>query len=340
MIFDKYDAKNVGATVISSRIRLARNVCGVPFVIKNGDKALKFAVDVTKSLNRIENFTLYKMKDLSYTERASMVERYFISKYLFSNVSGGAVAISQDERVSVMINEEDQIRAQCILGGLQLKECYKRLSKLDDELSKYFDFAFDDDFGYLTACPSNVGTGLRASAMMFLPALTESGQIQGVMEKAKELGLTFRGIYGEGSKADSYIYQISNEVTLGKSEEYIIEEVEKFVMSVSYSEVEIRGEIYQNKPIELKDRCMRAYGVLTNCAYLEYEEFLSLITLVKLGITLNLFKFKDDREIDNLIVSARPNIIKLMNGDDISVTEEGIARAKYVAKSLKELTER
>ena len=211
---------------------------------------------------------------------------------------------------------------------------------MDDELSKYFDFAFDDDFGYLTACPSNVGTGLRASAMMFLPALTESGQIQGVMEKAKELGLTFRGIYGEGSKADSYIYQISNEVTLGKSEEYIIEEVEKFVMSVSYSEVEIRGEIYQNKPIELKDRCMRAYGVLTNCAYLEYEEFLSLITLVKLGITLNLFKFKDDREIDNLIVSARPNIIKLMNGDDISLTEEGIARAKYVAKSLKELTER
>ena len=338
MIFDKYDAKNVDATVISSRIRLARNVFGVPFVIKDSDEALKFAVEVTKKLNRAEAFTLYKMKDLSYIERASMVERYFISKYLFSNTASGAVAISADESVAVMINEEDQIRAQCVSGGLKLKECYKRLSALDDELSKFFDFAYDDELGYLTACPSNVGTGLRASAMMFLPALTESGQIDGVMKKARELGLTFRGIYGEGSTADSYIYQISNEVTLGRSEEYIIDEVEKVIMSVSYGEAELRGEVYRNKPVELKDRCLRAYGVLTNCAYLGYEEFLSLVTLVKLGATLEFFSFKNDRELDNLIVNARQNMIKLANGGELTDTEEGIARARYVSNFLRDLS--
>ena len=218
--------ENFAGNIIKSRVRLARNLTNYPFKIKDQKTALEIVKNVNRALVKCDTFNLYFTSRVSAMTLEAMKERHLISSNLIENKDCGAVLVNLDESISVMVNEEDVIREQCFMRGLRLREAYDRLSTLDDELNKYLNLAFDKRLGYLTACPTNVGTGLRASVMLFLPALTESGRIGELIKEVESLGLTVRGVYGEGSDAEGAIYQVSNEVTLGVSEYDILKEVE------------------------------------------------------------------------------------------------------------------
>lgn len=325
--------------IIMSRVRLARNLAGYPFKVYDVQTAKEIVKKVNRALVRTDTFDLFYMSNLSDLKLEAMKERHLISQNLIENRDCGAALINQDESVSVMINEEDVIREQCFMKGLCLKEAYKRLDRIDDELGKNLDLAFDHKFGYLTACPTNLGTGLRASVMMFLPALTESGKISAMISEVARLGLTVRGLYGEGSDADGYVYQISNEVTLGVSEYEIIEEVEKTVIEICKAEREEMERLYGRQELKTMDRTRKSYGILTNAVLLNYGEFMSHIAQVKLGAMLGMINIEKLWEIDDLIIKARPANICEQYGRRLSAVDRDLYRAEIVGKKLQKIKE-
>ncbi len=320
--------------IIMSRVRLARNLSGYPFRVRDEMAAKEIVKKVNRALVRTDTFNLYFMANLGEIQLEAMKERHLISQNLIDNRACGAVLINQDESVSVMINEEDIIREQCFMKGLRLTEAYKTLDKIDDDLSKNLPLAYDDDFGYLTACPTNVGTGLRASVMLFLPALTESGKISALVREVQKLGLTVRGLYGEGSEAEGFMYQVSNEVTLGVSEYEIIREVEKAVLDICRAERDEMENLYASHHLNTMDKARRSYGILTNAFFLSYGEFLSHIARVKLGAMMGLINIENMDALDDLIIKARPANICEQYGRLLSATDRDMYRAELVAKKL------
>ena len=225
---------DVDKTVISTRVRLARNLEGYPFPshLKDEKQAKEIIRLVTSGLSRLDDFRLYYMDGISEAEALSLKENHLISPNLIKNKRYSAALINREDSVSIMINEEDHLREQCIVKGLDLKLAYETMSEIDNRISNSMKFAYDEQLGFLTACPTNLGTGLRASVMVFLPALSINGLMPKVIKSLSRLGLTVRGIYGEGSQAEGYVYQISNEVTLGLSEGFIISQVQEVVEKV------------------------------------------------------------------------------------------------------------
>ncbi|MBO4251093.1 MAG: ATP--guanido phosphotransferase [Clostridia bacterium] len=328
----------VAGNIIMSRVRLARNLKDLPFTLDPAT-AKEVVKKVNRALVKADTFNLYFVSNLDDIALEAMKERHLISQNLIENRESGAALINGDESLSIMVNEEDVIREQCFMKGLSLSEAYKRLNAIDDELAKSLDFAFDDDLGYLTACPTNLGTGMRASVMMFLPALTESGEINGLIEEVSALGLTVRGLYGEGSKAEGCIYQISNEVTLGISEYDIIRSVEQTVMSICRVERETEEKLYVNEELVTMDRARKAYGVLTNAVLLPYKEYLSLIAEVKLGAMLGMINIFDTAALDDLTISVRPANLCVQYGRPLNETDRDLFRAELVGKKLIKLKE-
>ncbi len=326
--------------IIMSRVRLARNLKGYPFKIQDVNLAREVVKNVNRALVKTDTFDLFYMSNLSEMKLEAMKERHLISQNLMENRKCGAVLINQDESLSIMINEEDVIREQCFMKGLSLREAYKRLSLVDDELAKNLDLAFSEKFGYITACPTNLGTGLRASVMMFLPALTESGKIGAMFKEVERLGLTVRGLYGEGSDAEGYIYQISNEVTLGVSEYDIVSEVEETVIGICRAEREQMELLYGGRnELKTMDRAKKAFGVLTNAVLLSYGEFLSLVAEVKLGAMLGMININELEKIDELIVASRPANICEQYGKRLSAIDRDLFRAEIVGKKLLKIKE-
>ncbi len=326
--------------IIMSRVRLARNLNNYPFRIGDETHAREVIKNVNRALVKTDTFDLYYMSNLSEMKLEALKERHLISQNLIDNRRCGAVLINQDQSLSIMVNEEDVIREQCFMRGLSLQEAYKRLSVVDDDISKSLDLAFDKKFGYLTACPTNLGTGLRASVMMFLPALTESGKIGAMFKEVERLGLTVRGLYGEGSEAEGYIYQISNEVTLGVSEYDIISEVENTVIEICRAERDQMEIVYGGRnELKTMDKTRKAYGVLTNAVLLSYGEFLSLVAQVKLGAMLGMININELEKIDELIISTRPANICEQYGRRLSVVDRDLFRAEIVGKKLQKLKE-
>lgn len=323
--------------IITSRVRLARNLAQYPFKVTDSATAHEIVKKVNRALVREDTFNLYFMSNLSDIKLESMKERHLISQNLIDNRQRGAVLINQNESISIMINEEDVIREQCFMKGLRLKEAYKRIDRIDDALEKSLDLAFSQEFGYLTACPSNLGTGLRASVMLFLPALTESGKIGALVREVSKLGLTVRGLYGEGSEAEGFMYQISNEVTLGISEYEILREVENTVLDVCRAEHDEMEKLYAKNQLKTMDKARKSFGVLTNAVFLSYSEFLSHIARVKIGTMLGLLNLKDIESLDELIVSARPANICEQYGKQLSPTDRDLYRAELVGKKLLKL---
>lgn len=324
-------------TIITSRVRLARNVRGVPFKIKDPTVASEMVKKVYKALAKADTFNLYYMAKLPLSKMEAMKEKHLISQNLIDNRLCGAALINEDKSISIMVNEEDVLREQCFMKGLRLSEAYNKLNKIDDELAKHLDIAFDDEFGYLTACATNLGTGLRASVMLFLPALTESGEIGELVEILKEMGLTVRGLYGEGSEAEGYMYQISNELTLSLSEQEIIRSVEDAVERICNAERIQMKKLYSNKELQTLDRAKKSYGILTNAVLLPYSEFLKHIANVKLGVALGMLDFNDLDSIDDLVVNVRPYSLCELYGKNLSQTDRDLYRAEYVGGRLKKL---
>ncbi len=322
--------------IVSTRIRLARNFADYPFPnrLKDEASAREIIRLVAAELNTVDAFTLYHMNALSPEIAESLKERYLISRDLIEHRRISAALVSFDETISVMINEEDHIREQYFMKGFELRKVYERISGIDDIIAEAIPFAFDETLGYLTACPTNLGTGLRASVMLFLPALARSEQLERMIVQLKRLGLVVRGCFGEGSAAEGDLYQVSNEVTLGPSEAEILSVVEQAVNVIAVEEFKARARLAEEGGVALKDRILRAYGTLTNCLSLAESEFMRLAADVKLGIAFGMFDGSMEA-LDDLIVTLRPANINRMNGFPLGKEEQDLYRAEYAGKALR-----
>ena len=328
----------IQTTVISTRIRLARNFAAYPFPRKMNDaQAEDIIYLVEEGLKGAGGFEKYEMAKLNREQIGLLQEEYLISPAL-EHCTGGAVFVSGDERVSIMVNEEDHLREQYIYKGFDLEKAYERISAIDERLSSKYDFAFDEKLGFITACPSNLGTGMRASVMMFLPGIVWNGDFKQLLPYLKKGGMTVRGAFGEGSKAKGYVYQISNERTIGKTEYEILKEVEEVALYVCEFEARARQKMRLTAETETRDKCLRAYGVLTNCAILSQEEFVEKIAYVKLGNVLGFLDIKNANKFDEFLDDMRPAVFKLNNGlekEDERLCDE--VRAELVAEVLSRL---
>lgn len=333
--------RDLESTIVTTRVRLARNIAGYPFPSKleSVARAKEIIRLVDTEASRIGVFKLYYMSDITEIVARSLMEEHLISADLIANKKYGAALIDQEERLSIMINEEDHLREQYIMRGFHLSRAYENISAMDDTLSKSIRFAYDKQLGYLTACPTNLGTGLRASVMLFLPGLTRLNKMNHLIHYISRLGLTVRGVYGEGSVAEGYMYQISNEVTLGLEEETIISEVEKAVLEVVGLEARAREQLVKNDLIGVKDECRRSFGILTNCEKVSFKEFLQLVSNVKLGAALGYVNIRDISKLDDLIVAVRPANINLYSDREVSETEQDVCRAAKCFSALSKAVE-
>lgn len=328
-------------TVVSTRIRLARNIEGYVFPGHLSEKKAKEIIRlVSSALNSLADFKLYYMDSISEWDADSLMGNHLISPNLIAKKRTSAALINEDASLSVMINEEDHLREQCIIKGFQLKRAYDRLSEIDSKIGKKILFAYDEQLGYLTACPTNLGTGLRASVMLFLPALTINDQMRSIIRQLIKQGLTVRGVYGEGSGAEGYMYQISNEVTLGVTEEEIIEQVDKTARILTEYEYNERRKLLNGaNALAVKDKCMRAYGIATNCAQLSSGELIKLAADIKLGVCLGYVYIDNVGSVDDIVNDMQPYNINKVAGFNLTSSEEcDLYRANYTCAQLKKLT--
>ena len=332
-------------TVVSTRVRLARNLQGYSFPshLKGEKQAKEIIRLVSSALSRLDEFnefTLYYMDKVSDERAVCLMENHLISPKLIENKRYSAALINSTENVSIMINEEDHLREQCIIPGLELHRAYETMSEIDNRIGRAMKFAYDEQLGFLTACPTNLGTGLRASVMLFLPALSVNGVIPKVIRSISRLGLTVRGVYGEGSDAVGYMYQISNEVTLGVTEDEILTEVKDVVDKICELEQSERYDLMHGpSALEIQDECLRSYGILTNCAKISTREFVNLSAKVKLGACLGYINIPDVSQIDSLTIKLSPSNITAAAGKQLTPLERDVYRAQYCAKAFRKMKE-
>ena len=326
-------------TVISSRIRLARNVAGFNFLTKctrHQRQALEQKVRQVVLDTGVAPKTLYvDLEQAPEVDRQLLVERHLISKPHAAAEGARGVAVGQDETVSIMVNEEDHLRIQVLRSGLQLHEAWEQIGKVDDALEAKLDFAFHPRFGYLTACPTNVGTGIRVSVMLHLPALKLTGEIEKVFRAAKDLKLAVRGLYGEGTEATGDFYQISNQSTLGKSEDEIIEEFGRLVIPkiIDY-EHHARKTLVSEKAVALDDKVSRALGLLRSARLMATDETLLLLSHLRMGVHMNRVKEVDLRTINELFLLTQPAHLQKMQGKKLEGDVRRAARADYIRARL------
>ena len=298
-------------TVLSSRVRFARNLTGYPFGSRLSPQKANELIDKIAPILEKGGFEKIDFSKLSRTEALSYVEKHYVSREFAEKSTPHALMLNEPCGYAVMLCEEDHMRMQCILPGLALDEAYSSLCKLDDLIDESFDIAYDSDLGYLTHCPTNLGTGMRASVMMFLPALTMAGRIDGLANQLSKIGLTMRGLYGEGTASQGNIYQISNQITLGITEEDSIKKLQDVIKQLTERENELRKLITEEKNPELIDRIYRAEGTISHAFMLSSSEFISLFSDVRLGIALGIIKDVDLKLLNELFIEVMPATLSL-----------------------------
>jgi protein arginine kinase len=327
--------------IISSRIRLARNLDNVPFPTMMDDKqAEKVVDDVGKAILDSHSvlaghFKLVRIKDVQQLDRQMLVEEYLSSPDLVKNDKSGALLINDDNTVSIMINEEDHVRIQCLAPGLQLREAWELADKVDDLLEENLSYAYDEQLGYLTTCPTNVGTGMRASLMMHLPALAMTNNIREVLHAVGRVGITVRGIYGEGSEVKGDIYQISNQISLGQSEDDIINNIIAVARQIIDKERKARQVLMDNGRLQLEDRIYRSLGIFTNARMLNTEEALELISNLRLGVSLGILKDMDLKLLNQLLFMIQPAHVQKHKGRELQPLERDIIRAELIHERIR-----
>jgi protein arginine kinase len=334
--------KFIQTIVTSTRIRLARNLSAYPFPDKLDKKlASEIVYLVGEELGKIDEFEKCDMGRFDKTQATLLQEQHLISPALIRRKGLASAFISSDKSISIMVNEEDHLRQQYIYKGFDLYKAYERISGIDDDLGSSLDFAYDEKLGYLTACPSNLGTGMRASVMMFLPGLEHSGELKKLIPTLKAGGLTVRGVFGEGTEAEGYSYQVSNERTLGVSEGELLEQMVRTTMTLCDLEIRAREKMVKEDRIALRDSCLRAYGTLTNCAVLTLKELTEGMVKVRLGMALDFFKPRNVQDFNDFLANMRPASFRLENGlQKASEYDCDLMRAEIVHKVLPELIER
>lgn len=331
----------LGDIVLSSRIRFARNLSDTPFPTVMDNLMTDSVIHrVHRSISGPdspikENYQFLNIKDLTPVNRGILVEKHLASLDLMEHPERSAILINQDELGSIMINEEDHIRMQCIFPGYQLKKALDYLNNIDDVMEAQLPYAFDDVLGYLTCCPTNLGTGMRASVMMHLPALAATGQMKAILQTLAKIGLVIRGLYGEGSEAVGNIYQISNQITLGASEEEIITNLELVAQQIEEKERHAREIIAKKNKIHFEDNVWRAYGILANAKIMDLNEFMDLLSRVRLGVEMGIISNIDIKDINELMIMGQPAHLEKYGKGDSSSKDLDVIRAKVATRELK-----
>jgi len=325
--------------VISTRIRLARNLAGFPFLSKTSESQRReIERNVLERLSTIEFGCETFYADVarsSELDRQVLVERHLISRQHAEAEGSRGVLISRGERFSLMINEEDHLRMQVLRGGFQLDEAWAEIDRIDSLIEERLPYAFHPRFGYLTACPTNVGTGIRVSVMLHLPGLKMTNELEKVVRAARDMHLAVRGLYGEGTEATGDFYQISNQTTLGKSEEEIIEEFrDRIIPRIVEYEHLARETLVREKPIALDDRIWRAYGVLENARAVSSEETLFLLSHLRMGVALGRIERLDLGTLNELFLLTQPGHLQKIHGAPLDGEQRSIARAAYIRRRL------
>ncbi len=332
---------SLGDVVISSRVRLARNLKDVPFPHLLAEDSAKdvlsrvfSAVSDLNAKGTWGELVCLDLNSVSSLDRQVLVEKHLISPQHAESGFGKGLATRRDERVSVMVNEEDHLRIQCLYSGLELDEAWITASGTDDLMDEKLHFAYDEKAGFLTACPTNAGTGLRASVMVHLPALALGNETSRVLSAINKLGLVVRGIYGEGTEGKGNVYQISNQITLGQAEKEILENLSLVAKQVVTEEKRYRENLCKSRRWELEDRIFRAWGILTNARSMSSAEAVKLWSLVRLGVELGMMPGIDVKGINEILVISQPNFVQRTTGKALAPDERDVKRADLIRKHL------
>lgn len=328
------------SVAISSRVRLARNFGDFPFPGRASSAQRDEVEQKVKrwwnkgNLKSLGQTNYISIRDIPENERQALVDKHLASPNLAGQESG-AVLTNEDGSVSIMINEEDHLRIQSLLSGLQLGEAWNLASNVDDLFDGGFRYAWVPQTGYLTSCPTNVGTGMRASVMLHLPGLAFSGQLAMVLGTISKLGIMVRGMFGEGSEAQGNLYQISNQTTLGQSEEEIIEGLNRVTLQVIRQELDARQKLLEGDRLALTDRVWRAYGILANARIMTSTEAMEHLSLLRLGIDLDILEGLNSRILQELLVFTRPGYLQKIFDQQLMPRERDYKRAELIRELVK-----
>ncbi len=330
-----------GDIILGTRCRLARNLAQIPFPEgANRDdlrKVLQQASDVVPHLQDLGSFTYHEMGTMDALDRQVLVEEHLISPSHTQNPQHKAVILSDTSNVSIMVNEEDHLRIQVLKPGLQLEKAWRVATEIDDCFEAHLDYAFDVQSGYLTCCPTNVGTALRASVMFHLPALRRLKKVQEVLGAVSKFGLTVRGMYGEGSDISGNVFQLSNQITLGQSEEETIEHLGRFTDQILHSERQAREYLLEeDRRLTTEDWLFRSYGILSNARTITSQEAMELLSDLKLGVDLGVIEHSDPELLKQLMVQTRSAHLQKMMGQVLPVQERDRLRASLIRDTLRD----
>jgi protein arginine kinase len=328
--------------VMSSRVRLARNVrdAAFPGWAKKPErvKILEMIRPAVESLPEMKGAFSEAMDNLGALDKQILVERHLISREHAAKSSGSGLVLNREESFCVMINEEDHLRMQALRPGLQLRQAWGAIDHLDSELEKKLDYAFDNELGYLTACPTNLGTGIRVSAMLHLPGLVLGEQINPIIQSVNKLGLAVRGLYGEGTEALGNVFQVSNQMTLGETETTIVERLEKVLAQIIEHEENARQTLLEKKPKVVFNHIGRAYGILANAHSISSKETMNLLSLMRLGVDMGLFPGAERSLVDEMFILTQPAHLQKQFSDKLSAEERDLLRADMVRERLKNVS--
>jgi protein arginine kinase len=327
--------------VASSRVRLARNLADVPFPgwAKKQDrvKVLETILPVLQKLPQMKEGWVESLENLSVLEKHVLVERHLISREHAAKNVGSAVVINRDQSLSIMVNEEDHLRIQSLHSGLGLRDVYKIIDEVDSRISDQVPLAYSSKFGFLTACPTNVGTGMRASVMLHLPGLVLSEQINQIIQAVNKLSLAVRGLYGEGTEASGNLFQVSNQTTLGEKEGDILERFEKVINTIIEHEENARLKLLETKPHMVADQVGRAYGVLTSAFVLNSREAMNLLSMMILGVDLGFFPKLTRSAVDRLFIETQPSHLQSRQNQKMTAEERDELRGTLIREAFLKL---
>jgi protein arginine kinase len=326
---------------VTSRVRLARNFADLPFPAKMNSRHQDELVGRMKTI--IASNTEYgklmyaDITSMHNIDRISLMERHLISPDLAESKGNSGAFINENENVSIMVNEEDHIRLQALFSGIQLDRAYKVCDELDTFISGKADYAYDDKYGYLTSCPTNLGTAMRASVMLHLPALVMTGYINSILESCNKVGVAVRGIYGENSEAVGEMFQVSNQISLGRSEEETIASIDGICKQIIDREKALRLQLYKQNVYRFEDKIFRSLGVLMNARIISTQECFKLLSDVRLGVSMGIIKDMDIGVLNELLVLSQPATLQKISGKQLKEDERDVMRAEHIRAKVKNI---
>lgn len=323
---------------ITSRVRLARNFADMPFSakmsVKQQEELIQRMQEIISDNKTYGKLMFADMTSMHLVDRFSLMERHLISPDLAETNENGGAFINENENVSIMVNEEDHIRIQALFSGIQLEKAYMVCDGIDSIISEKADYAFDDKYGYLTSCPTNIGTGMRASVMLHLPALVMTGYMKSILESCNKVGVTVRGIYGENSEAVGDMFQVSNQISLGRKEEETIASIDGICKQIIDRERTLRLQLYKQSVYNFEDKIFRSYGLLLNARIITTQECFKLVSDVRLGVSMGIIKDIDIATLNEILVLSQPATLQKISGKQLCEDERDIKRADLIRMKI------